>query len=80
MFDNVILDYMASKEPCDLVTIGRMFNKAGYGIALRKGLKYADQFSLEVLKLRQEGVMERLQKDYIYETGRCQRGENSTFL
>lgn len=70
IFDSTVLEYEASKRPCNKMTIGSIFNQFGYGIALRKNSPYLQAISLEVLQFRQNGFLERLTKKHI-NSGSC---------
>ncbi|XP_065846805.1 glutamate receptor ionotropic, kainate 2-like isoform X2 [Oscarella lobularis] len=55
IWDSPVLEYFAGLQPCTARIIGRTFYKKGYGIAMPKGMPYHDDFTLEILKLRENG-------------------------
>lgn len=57
LWDAALLNYYKNKQ-CDVVTVGGEFHKDGYGLGLRKGSPYTEEFSVAILKLRQEGFIE----------------------
>ena len=67
IWDEPILEYFASNEPCQSVVIGRKFNMHAYGLALPKGMPYAENFSLAILKLRESGIYEGLTTKWLKE-------------
>ncbi|XP_064643100.1 glutamate receptor 2-like isoform X2 [Lineus longissimus] len=60
IFDSTILDYAAQSQPCNVLTIGRVFAKAGYGLAMRKNSPFLHDFNQQVIALRDEGKLESL--------------------
>ncbi len=64
IFDSAPLEYNNNRKPCLTTMVGRLFNQFGYGLALAKHSPYTDMFSLQVLKLRQEGFMDLLYKKW----------------
>ena len=70
IWDEPILDYVASHEPCKSEVIGRSFIPQGYGLAMPKGMPYAYNFSLGILKMREKGVMEYLRRKWL-QSGQC---------
>ena len=64
-----ILRYATRQEPCTTRTLGHLFLKAGYGIAFARKFRYIEKFNIEILKLREEGFIEELDKKWI--TGKC---------
>ncbi|XP_065846803.1 glutamate receptor ionotropic, kainate 2-like isoform X2 [Oscarella lobularis] len=55
IWDSPVLEYFAGLQPCTARIIGRTFYKKGYGIAMPKGMPYHDDFTLEILNLRENG-------------------------
>ena len=55
IWDSPVLEYFAGLPPCTTRIIGRTFYKRGYGIAMPKGMPYREDFTLEILKLRDNG-------------------------
>ncbi|XP_042227659.1 glutamate [NMDA] receptor subunit 1-like isoform X3 [Homarus americanus] len=62
------LEYEASRD-CELVTVGELFGRSGYGIGLQKGSPWADKITLDILDLHERGYMEVLDKEWIWTEG-----------
>ncbi|XP_066286730.1 glutamate receptor 1-like [Branchiostoma lanceolatum] len=58
--DSAELDYAASRQPCDLETIGRVFWQTGYGMLLPKNSKYTVEFNQAILRAEELGVLDEL--------------------
>ncbi|XP_022802483.1 glutamate receptor ionotropic, kainate 2-like [Stylophora pistillata] len=73
IWDSIILEHVVhSTEPCgSLTTIGKLFGKIGYGIGLPKGSQYTKQLSQVILRLRQEGFMDRLEQKWLHTHEDC---------
>ncbi|XP_071946218.1 glutamate receptor ionotropic, kainate 1-like [Antedon mediterranea] len=64
IWDSSVLDYVANQEPCDVMTVGGLFGKLGYGLGLPKGSLFRIRFEREILRLRQEGFIDELTEKY----------------
>lgn len=62
------LEYEASMD-CNLVTVGELFGRSGYGIGLRKGSPWSEKITLDILDLHERGYMEDLDKKWIWNEG-----------
>lgn len=59
--DNVMLEYYTKQAPCNTIqTVGRLFASSGYGIGLAKNSPYADELSMHILQMRENGNFDRL--------------------
>ena len=76
IWDLPVLQYLASRRPCQTQVVGRSFHKQGYGIVMPKGMPYLDRFSFEVLKLRESGWIEKSMNDWS-DAGECGSGRQS---
>ncbi|XP_077998513.1 glutamate receptor ionotropic, kainate 2-like [Glandiceps talaboti] len=76
IWDSTTLEFAANKEPCDVQTVGRLFGKMGYGLGLPLHSPLTDIFSLEILKLRQSGYIEKLSNRYF--TGICDKDKTTS--
>ncbi|KAK2146937.1 hypothetical protein LSH36_578g01076 [Paralvinella palmiformis] len=65
ILDSFLLEYAANQLPCHVKTVGRLFHQFGYGLGLQKNSPYLDLFSLEVLKLRQNGFLNTLYAKWV---------------
>ena len=70
IWDEPILDYIASHEPCKSQVVGRAFVPQGYGFAMPKGMPYESNFTLGVLKLREMAMIENLRRKWL-QSGPC---------
>ena len=70
IWDEPILDYVASHEPCKSQVVGRSFIPQGYGLAMPKGMPYAYNFTLAILKMREKGIIESLHHKWLH-AGPC---------
>ena len=50
--------------------MGSLFNQAGYGIALQKNSPHLQAFSLQILKMRQDGILQNMKMKHI-DSGSC---------
>ncbi|XP_033097831.1 glutamate receptor 2-like [Anneissia japonica] len=64
IWDSSVLDYVANQEPCDVMTVGGLFGKLGYGLGLPKSSRFKVRFEREILRLRQEGFIDELTEKY----------------
>ena len=61
--ESPILEYEAQRD-CDLVMVGGNLNSVGYGVATPLGSKYRDLVSLAILRLRENGVIQKLHQKW----------------
>ncbi|XP_047491768.1 glutamate [NMDA] receptor subunit 1-like isoform X1 [Penaeus chinensis] len=59
------LEYEASQD-CDLVTVGELFGRSGFGIGLRKGSPWSEKITIDILELHERGFMEKLDRSWIW--------------
>ncbi|XP_066297079.1 glutamate receptor ionotropic, kainate 2-like [Branchiostoma lanceolatum] len=64
IWDSAVLDYEAEQEPCEIMTVGRLFGKIGYGFGLPMQSLYTERFSLEIMKLRKSGEIDKLKRKW----------------
>ena len=70
MWDQPILDYFASHQPCKTRVVGTSFNSHGFGFGLPQGMPYETNFSLAILRMRQSGFIDGLSEKW-FEGGEC---------
>ena len=70
IWDEPILDYVASHQPCKSQVVGRAFIPQGYGFALPKGMPYEYNFSQGILKMRESGMIHTLRHKWL-QSGPC---------
>ncbi|XP_070573690.1 glutamate receptor ionotropic, NMDA 1-like [Ptychodera flava] len=64
IWDSAVLDYEAARD-CNLVTVGELFSRSGFGIGAKKGSPLAQKISLNILHFHESGIMERLDSEWI---------------
>ncbi len=74
IYDSTILDYITKRQPCTTRVLGHLFKKSGYGIAFRKNSPYVEMFDNAILELRESGMMETIERQWI--TGSCPNSES----
>ena len=79
IWDEPILSYRASHDPCKSQVVGEPFNFEGYGLALPLNMPYASDFSLAVLKLRESGKLDEIREKWL-STGNCYTTANQNEL
>ncbi|CAG2109061.1 unnamed protein product [Medioppia subpectinata] len=57
--------------PCDTMTVGRLIDTKGYGVATPKGSPLSDEINFVVLKLKEEGFMTTLAEKWWQKTSQC---------
>ena len=65
-----LLEYPSSQEPCTSKVVGDTFNRGSFGIAMPKGMPYLRDFSLAILKLKDRGKLEQLERKWL-KSGPC---------
>ncbi|KAB7504758.1 Glutamate [NMDA] receptor subunit 1, partial [Armadillidium nasatum] len=60
------LEFEASRN-CDLVTVGELFGRSGYGIGIRKGLFWSEKITLDILEFHESGFMADLDEKWIWD-------------
>jgi ABC-type amino acid transport substrate-binding protein len=65
IWDSPRLEYEAALD-CDLVTVGELFGRSSYGIALRKQDAWVNPLSHAILSFHEKGFMELLDNQWIF--------------
>ncbi|XP_062503991.1 glutamate receptor 3-like [Corticium candelabrum] len=65
-----LLDFTSSQEPCTSKVVGDTFNRGNLGIAMPKGMPYLKNFSIAILKLKDMGKLEALERKWL-KSGPC---------
>ncbi|XP_023213434.1 glutamate receptor 2-like [Centruroides sculpturatus] len=60
--DSPLVDYAAMQRPCNVERVGRLFGLQNYGFGLPKGSPFEKLFTSSILKLREDGYMDLLNK------------------
>ncbi|XP_060554333.1 glutamate receptor-like isoform X2 [Ruditapes philippinarum] len=69
--------YTNMRKPCDTMQVGPNLDSKGYGIATPIGSDLRDQLTLAVLKLREAGRLEEMQKEWWEKRSECPTKENN---
>ncbi|CAK5006752.1 unnamed protein product [Meloidogyne enterolobii] len=64
VWDSVRLEFEAANN-CELRTRGALFGRSAYGIGLRKGSAWTPHISQAILRLSENGTLERLEQKWI---------------
>eukprot|EP00118_Oscarella_pearsei_P021907 m.249315 g.249315 ORF g.249315 m.249315 type:complete len:903 (+) comp40301_c1_seq41:410-3118(+) len=72
IWDSNVLEYVSTKKPCKTEIVGRTFDNKGYGLAMPKNMPYLQNFSFAVLRMKDDGTMERMLYDWL-DFGDCSR-------
>lgn len=65
LWDVDVIDHEIGKdENCTLMTVGPTIYEKGYGIALRHGSQHRDLFSIGILMLQEQGILEQLERKW----------------
>ncbi len=65
IYDSVILDYISRNEPCNTRTLGDVFLKGGYALGFAKTFPDLEKFDLAILRLRESGYIEDLERKWL---------------
>ncbi|ELU06117.1 hypothetical protein CAPTEDRAFT_137115 [Capitella teleta] len=64
-------NFQINKRPCDLMTVGEVFGKRSFGMAVPKGAEVLEELDKAILKLRENGRLERLENKWFIGEGQC---------
>uniref|UniRef100_A0A8C4PQT7 Glutamate receptor n=1 Tax=Equus asinus TaxID=9793 RepID=A0A8C4PQT7_EQUAS len=64
-------EYIEQRKPCDTMKVGGNLDSKGYGIATPKGSSLRTPVNLAVLKLSEQGVLDKLKNKWWYDKGEC---------
>jgi hypothetical protein len=70
---HTIGEYLASREPCDLITVGRFLMDRGYSLVIRKNLNSMDVHDLNksLLRLQKRGTLQDLYERWWFGSSSC---------
>lgn len=69
--DGPYLDYYNSRNPCNTMMLENLLEAKSYGIALQRNSELTDSFSVAILKLREEGVVDKLREKWWDHRSEC---------
>ncbi|CAL8121828.1 unnamed protein product [Orchesella dallaii] len=64
LLDSVINDYTNSRQPCNTMRVGPELNSISYGLATSFRSPLREKINLEILRLRENGVVRNLKKKW----------------
>ncbi|CAM9260924.1 unnamed protein product [Chrysoparadoxa australica] len=76
ILDSPVANYLVSNTYCNLQTSSDLFDLQHYGIVLRPGSPIMNELSLEVLRIRESGLILQLDGQYIF-TDTCAQQDDS---
>ncbi|XP_004708789.1 glutamate receptor 2 isoform X5 [Echinops telfairi] len=74
LLESTMNEYIEQRKPCDTMKVGGNLDSKGYGIATPKGSSLRNAVNLAVLKLNEQGVLDKLKNKWWYDKGECGSG------
>uniref|UniRef100_U3CS81 Glutamate receptor n=1 Tax=Callithrix jacchus TaxID=9483 RepID=U3CS81_CALJA len=71
LLESTMNEYIEQRKPCDTMKVGGNLDSKGYGIATPKGSALRGPVNLAVLKLSEQGVLDKLKNKWWYDKGEC---------
>ncbi|XP_041440752.1 glutamate receptor, ionotropic, AMPA 1 L homeolog isoform X1 [Xenopus laevis] len=71
LLESTMNEYIEQRKPCDTMKVGGNLDSKGYGIATPKGSALRGAVNLAVLKLSEQGVLDKLKSKWWYDKGEC---------
>ncbi|XP_061440404.1 glutamate receptor 2 isoform X2 [Rhineura floridana] len=71
LLESTMNEYIEQRKPCDTMKVGGNLDSKGYGIATPKGSTLRTPVNLAVLKLSEQGVLDKLKNKWWYDKGEC---------
>ncbi|XP_061850131.1 glutamate receptor 2 isoform X1 [Pezoporus occidentalis] len=71
LLESTMNEYIEQRKPCDTMKVGGNLDSKGYGIATPKGSSLRTPVNLAVLKLSEQGVLDKLKNKWWYDKGEC---------
>jgi len=72
IMESAKIDYVSNKRPCNTMKVGPDLSDVHYGIALPVGSRMTQKFNLEILKLKEAGVLVQLEQKWWKNNLECQ--------
>ncbi|KAG5270264.1 hypothetical protein AALO_G00190660 [Alosa alosa] len=74
LLESTMNEYIEQRRPCDTMKVGGNLDSKGYGIATPKGSILRSHVNLAVLKLNEQGLLDKLKNKWWYDKGECGSG------
>ncbi|XP_015751798.1 PREDICTED: glutamate receptor ionotropic, kainate 2-like [Acropora digitifera] len=71
IYDGPILRHVANQPPCDLVSVPGLSTAKGYALAFQAGSPNVSEFSLAILRLNEQGFLEKMTRKWWDNTNNC---------
>nr|BAC19820.1 AMPA GluR2 [Taeniopygia guttata] len=71
LLESTMNEYIEQRKPCDTMKVGGNLDSKGYGVATPKGSSLGTPVNLAVLKLSEQGVLDKLKNKWWYDKGEC---------
>ncbi|XP_053086508.1 glutamate receptor 3a isoform X3 [Pangasianodon hypophthalmus] len=73
LLESTMNEYIEQRKPCDTMKVGGNLDSKGYGVATPKGSALS-AVNLAVLKLNEQGLLDKLKNKWWYDKGECGSG------
>ncbi|XP_072262073.1 glutamate receptor 2 isoform X3 [Pyxicephalus adspersus] len=74
LLESTMNEYIEQRKPCDTMKVGGNLDSKGYGIATPKQSPLRNAVNLAVLKLNEQGLLDKLKNKWWYDKGECGSG------
>ncbi|XP_023690024.1 glutamate receptor 3-like isoform X2 [Paramormyrops kingsleyae] len=74
LLESTMNEYIEQRKPCDTMKVGGNLDSKGYGVATPKGSPLGNAVNLAVLKLNEQGLLDKLKNKWWYDKGECGSG------
>ncbi|XP_061103619.1 glutamate receptor 1-like isoform X1 [Conger conger] len=74
LLESTMNEYIEQRKPCDTMKVGGNLDSKGYGVATPKGSALRNPVNLAVLKLNEQGLLDKLKNKWWYDKGECGSG------
>ncbi|TRY81527.1 hypothetical protein DNTS_005815, partial [Danionella cerebrum] len=80
LLESTMNEYTEQRKPCDTMKVGGNLDSKGYGVATPKGSQLGNAVNLAVLKLNEQGLLDKLKNKWWYDKGECGSGGGDSKL
>ncbi|XP_065316839.1 glutamate receptor 2-like isoform X2 [Gordionus sp. m RMFG-2023] len=71
LLESTTNDYTNNRKPCDTIKVGDNLDSKGYGVATPLDSDLREAITFAVLKLREDGDLQKLKNKWWYDKGEC---------